>query len=46
MADYKTSELVAKRWAKALVELTLEDEGISKEEVLSELRDISKTINA
>ena len=46
MANTKTSELVAKRWAHALVELTLEDEGISKEEVLSELRDISKTINA
>ena len=46
MSNSKTSELVAKRWAHALVELTLEDEGISKEEVLSELRDISKTINA
>ena len=28
MANSKTSELAAKRWAKALMELALEDEGI------------------
>ena len=46
MASSKTSELVAKRWAKALIELTLEDEGISKEDVLSEIKDVAETINS
>ena len=46
MASSKTSELVAKRWAKALIELTLENEDISKEDVLSEIKDVAETINS
>ena len=30
--NFKDSELVAKRWAKALMELAQEDSGISKED--------------
>ncbi len=40
------AELASKKWAKALIELTLEDETISKEEVLSEIRDVAETINS
>ena len=39
------AELASKRWAKALIELSQEDESISKENVLSDLRDIAATIN-
>ena len=39
------AELASKKWAKALIELTQEDENISKEQVLSELRDVSETFN-
>ena len=39
-------ELIAKRWAKALLELVLEDGGISKEEVLSNLRQVVEAINS
>ena len=46
MANTKTSELVAKRWAHALMELTLEDSGISKEDVLKDVRDVSESIDA
>lgn len=42
----KNSELVAKRWAKALMELALEDENISKEDILDDLREISSTIES
>ncbi|MCQ2738740.1 MAG: ATP synthase F1 subunit delta [bacterium] len=42
----KNCELVAKRWAKALMELVQEDEKISKDEVLNDLRTISETINS
>lgn len=38
------SELVARRWAKALMELACEDEHISKEDILDDLREISETI--
>ena len=44
MANSKTSELAAKRWAKALMELALEDEGISKEDILDDLREVSSCI--
>ena len=40
----KNSELVSKRWAKALIELTQEDKSISQQEVLDNLRDISTTL--
>ena len=39
-------ELVAKRWALALMELALEDENISKEDILDDLREISSTIDS
>ena len=42
---YKDSELVAKRWAKALIELAQENEGISKEDILDDLKEVAKTIN-
>lgn len=37
-------ELVAKRWALALMELAQEDENISKEDILDDLVEISTTI--
>ena len=40
------AELVSKKWAKALIELTSEDESISKEEVLSDLKGIAETIES
>jgi len=40
------TELVSKKWAKALIELTREDESVSKDEVLSNLRFIEETINS
>lgn len=41
---YRESELVAKRWAKALMELLQEDEGISKEDILDNLKEVNETI--
>ena len=41
----KNCELVAKRWALALMELAQEDENISKEDILDDLKEISDTIN-
>lgn len=38
--------LVAKRWAKALMELACENENISKEDILDDLREIAETINS
>ena len=45
VASNHNSELVARRWAKALMDLAQEDGGISKEEILSNLNDIAQTIN-
>ena len=42
----KNCELVAKRWALALMELAQEDENISKEDILDDLREIAKTIDS
>ena len=42
----KNCELVAKRWAKALMELACEDENVSKEDILDDLREIAETINS
>lgn len=39
-------ELVAKRWAKALMELALEDDGISKEDILDDLKEVADNIKA
>lgn len=38
-------ELVARRWAKALMELAKEDEGISKEDILDDLREVAECID-
>lgn len=40
------TELASKRWAKALIELTQEDESISKDTVLSDLRSVAETFKA
>ena len=42
----KNCELVAKRWALALMELAQENENISKEDILDDLLEISETLNA
>ena len=42
----KNSELIAKRWALALMELAQEDENISKEDILDDLREIASTIDS
>lgn len=39
-------ELIAKRWAQALMELAQEDPNISKEDILDDLKEISNTINS
>ena len=41
----KNCELVAKRWALALMELAQEDENISKEDILDDLLEISETLD-
>ena len=38
------AELVSKKWAKALIELASEDENLSKEEILSDLKGVAETI--
>ena len=40
------TELASKKWAKALIELVLEDESISRENVLSDLRSVEETFKA
>lgn len=40
------AELASKKWAKALMELAQEDEGLSKENILSDLRDIQETVSS
>ena len=42
----KNCELVAKRWALALMELAQEDENISKQDILDDLREIGETIDS
>ena len=42
----QNNELVAKRWAIALMDLAQEDENISKEDILDDLLEISSTIEA
>lgn len=46
MGNSQNSELAAKRWARALMELASENSNISKETILSELRDVEESINA
>ena len=42
----KNCELIAKRWALALMELAQEDENISKEDILDDLREVAETIKS
>ena len=42
--QFKGSELIAKRWAKALMDLAREDGGISKDAILANLKDINENI--
>ena len=42
----RNCELVAKRWALALMELAQEDSNISKEDILDDLREIASTIES
>ena len=42
--QFKGSELIAKRWAKALMDLAQEDGGISKDAILANLKDINENI--
>ena len=42
----KNSELISKRWAKALIELTGEDTSVSRESSLKDLRLVADTINS
>ncbi len=43
---HRDSELVARRWAKALMELAQEDAGISKDDILNDLHEVADNINA
>ena len=45
-AKDRNSELVSKRWALALMELAQEDNKISKEDILSDLKTIAETIES
>ncbi|MBR1776141.1 ATP synthase F1 subunit delta [bacterium] len=40
------SEIVAKRWASALIDLTKEDESLTSESILQNLKDVSDTFNS
>ena len=42
----QNSELIAKRWAKALMELANENQGISKEDILDDLKEVDENIQA
>ena len=42
----QNSELVAKRWANALMELACEDENISKEDILVDLLEVASVIDS
>lgn len=45
MSD-RNNELVAKRWAKAIMDLAQEDENVSKEDILDDLKEIAETIDS
>ena len=40
------TELASKKWAKALIELTQEDENLSKEDVLSDIKGVAEVFDA
>lgn len=45
MSD-RNNELVAKRWAKAIMDLAQEDENVSKDDILDDLKEIAETIDS
>lgn len=45
-ASKHNSELVAKRWAKALMDLAQEEGGVSKDDILDNLREVAQNIEA
>ena len=46
IAANKDSELIARRWAKALMELASEESGVSKEDILDDLREVDENIKS
>ena len=46
MVASQHSELVAKKWAKALMELADEDKGISKDDILDDLKEVAENFEA
>lgn len=46
MTKTQNCELVSKRWARALMELAQEDENVSKEDILDDLKEVADTINS
>ena len=42
----QNSELIAKRWAKALMELANENQGISKVDILDDLKEVDENIRS
>jgi len=46
MVASQNNELIAKRWAKALMDLASENEEVSKENILSDLKEVAETINS
>ena len=40
------SELASKKWAKALIELAQEDENLSKEDILADIRCVAENFEA
>ena len=42
----QNSELIAKRWAKALMELANENQGISKVDILDDLKEVDVNIRS
>ncbi len=43
---HRDSELIARRWAKALMEIAQEDSGISKDDILNDLHEVADNIDA
>jgi len=42
----KNTELISKRWAKALMDLAQEDANVSKKDILDDLREVASVINS
>ena len=42
----RNTELVSKRWAKALIDLAQEDVSVSKQDILNDLREVASVIDS